>query len=109
MRRKIFVYLFELLLKAGVLPNAQGQLTENISKVIDNVLKSEELKGSSSIIVGGFEMSVQKQDLHAASGLKQMIVDCLQRRNIKVERHGEFPAISGQYCYATSKKDGAEI
>src|SRR4051794_37250977 len=107
MRRKFCGLLFVLAFVHASLPNARAQLAVKIDEVIDKILARDDLQGTSSIVVGGFQLSVPQQDLHASSGIKQMFVDSLQRHHIKVERKGNVPAISGQYCYATA--NGAEI
>jgi hypothetical protein len=109
MSRHFCIQLFFVLaFLHGWLPCAHAQqLVEKIDDVIGKVLQHEEFQGTAAVIVGGFQLSVPQQDLHAGSGIKQMIVECLQRHNVKVEKRGRFPAISGQYCYAAA--DNAQI
>jgi hypothetical protein len=87
--------------------SARGQLVEQIDEVMGKVLNHEEFQGVEKVIVGGFQCAKPQQDLHADSAIKHNIVESLKRRNVTIEKRGPFPAISGQYDYATT--EGLEI
>lgn len=98
------------LIAYGAISSARAQqLVEQIDDVVGKILNHEECQGAAGIVVGGFQLSVPQQDLNAAAMIKQHIVDCLRKRNIKIEKRGQFPAISGQYCYATPKSPVVDI
>jgi len=99
-----------ILVLVAVLPTlratAQEPFVQEIDGVIGKILAHDEIDKSSPVIVGGF-LSNPQQDLHAAPLIKRHIIDCLARRNIKVEPRGPFPAISGTYGYVL--EDGALV
>ena len=85
---------------------AQEPFVQEIDGVIGKMLANQEIQNTGPVIVGGF-LSNPQQDLHAAPAIKRHIIDCLHRRNIKVEPRGPYPAISGTFGYAI--EDGALI